>query len=137
MLTMTNKDTNAWDCIKGIYKKRFNIPEKVVDYVAVQKILHGCVYGLKNTTIAKIAKESPGYVNDVIVEFLHFYGWKETLDINPIVWYNRANGNKKDFTYFCFKESGMMDVNMINTAFEICQTYKRIVEEIGKFYANS
>jgi hypothetical protein len=131
------KRISVWDVIKRIYKDKFNVSGKVVDYIAVQKILKCCVDGHKNSVIASITKQPVGYVNDVIVEFLHFYGWKETLDICPLMCYKRASKDYKRFIDICYKESNVLTKDMIKTAFDICVIYHRILGEINKYYANS
>ena len=131
------KDINAWELIQRIYESKYNIPSKVIDYVAVNDILNLCAEGYKNAVIATITKQPVGYVNDVVVKFLRFYGWKDTLDISPFSWYNESNKDFEKFMVACLKESLMMTISSIHTAFQICETYDKILMEIGKYYADS
>ncbi len=134
---MTKNQTTTWDIIKQLYETKFNIPGKVIDYIAVNRILKACVDGYKNSTIVDIVKDDRGYINDVIVQFFHFYGWDETLDIPPFLWYTKCHGEWNCFEHRCNTESCMMTDIMIKEAYRICELYSKFLKEINDYYANN
>jgi hypothetical protein len=127
---------DSWTGIKMFYKKVFNIPEKVLEYVAIFKILTDCVVGYSNYKIATRNKVEIEYVMEVIFDFFSFGGWKHDLDISPLSVYNMVNGIFIAYESYIKSISTMSEENLI-ISFNICRIYKEIKRLIERYYENS
>jgi hypothetical protein len=117
---MVNKD---WALVRVLHSLLTGIPPDVVDYIAVSKVLQGCVSGLSNQTIAKSFEMDEDYVRKVLEKFFSFEGWKWDLSINPILIYGRVFGIEEDFYDKLFPH---MDEGMIDIAYKLCLIYRKI-----------
>jgi len=122
-----------WDYIKSIYKNKFNIDEKVIDYIALNDIFSMSVNGFSNTTIARELEVDCRYIRDALISFLKFYGWENDLDISPMRVYDYCKGN---YIRFC-KEikilSPILTRKEISIAYPICKEYEKIRKELLKY----
>jgi len=125
-----------WDYIKSIYMNDYNIPEPVVDMIAVEPILRHCVTGYSVSKIVRYTLMQRKYVKTVINEYFEFDGWTDDLDFSPIAFYNRSQGNVVRFEEEIKMISSIKN-DMIAFLFFICKQYREIVEEIEKYHGQS
>jgi hypothetical protein len=128
---------NLWDCIKKFYELKFNIPSRIIDYIAVQSILKKCTSGYSNRRISYAINEPIDYVKEVIEEYFGFSGWMTDLDVNPLALYNRTKGEFIPFDQEVRMVSSLMNYTNIEISFKICRKYYMIEREILKYYVNS
>lgn len=127
---MTNDD---WMTIQQVYMTYFNIPARVVDYMAVEPILHLCAEGRSNKYISRKVQLSQRHVKSVLSEFLEFEGWKEDLDISPLMVYDSVD---KDWYYYrttIKTVSSLTSVKEISLSYRVCRKYRTIRKEITKY----
>lgn len=130
--------TTLWNAIKLIYREKFLIPDKVIDYIAVRPILIKSLSGYGNERIARSMGESILYIRSVLMEFLNFDGWNFDLDYNPIAFYNRIHGNLEWFRQEVLMVSKISNIKLIDKSFHLCRNFYEIIEkEIKKYESES
>ena len=129
---MTNEQ--SWSLIKKQYKDLFDIPEYVIDLVAVELILKLCCTGLSKSTIADTLDLDSEYISSTILKYLDFIGWAENLDINPLSVYNDSVSKKIFFESFKIMEKSEI---ISRFSWRICSRYTKIKERIERYYGNS
>ena len=127
-------DRTVWDYIKEFYKVNHNIPEEILDYIAIYDIAYSSCSGISNEDIAELYKFTHDYVKGILIEFLDFNGWNFTLDMSPILVYNRVNGNRELFDAYMMAVVSLIGRQNIGKAYSICQRLMEIREEIDKAY---
>ncbi len=125
---------NLWSLLKHFYNVKFNIPNRVVDYIAVQDILKKSISGYGNSRIAYSIGETIIYIKEVLNEFLDFGGWTLDLDVNPLAIYNRSNNSFINFRQEILMLTALMSDPDIYVSFYLCKKYKKIESEIKKYY---
>jgi hypothetical protein len=131
MLTKTN---NNWEEVQQIYKEKFNIPPRILDYVACEEILSLCCKGLTNEDIAFWVNTDTEYVSFVIKEFLGFDGFEHNLDLSPLVIYNNCNGNRNCFVGNIKLITSLLSKKEIYDAYYICKKFLEIENQIKIYY---
>ena len=94
---MKNSPKNLWEMFKEYAFMVTGIPVNITEYKAIQPILKRCLFGYNNGKIAKYLGMRVEYVQDVLIEYMGFRGWKSPLDFNPLALYNTAD---RDFSRF-------------------------------------
>ncbi len=125
---------NLWSLLKHYYSVKFNIPTRVVDFIAIQDITKKSISGYSNSRIAYSVGETIIYIKEVLEEFLDFGGWTLDLDVNPLAIYNRSNDNFINFRQEILMLTSLMSDIDINVSFSLCRKYKKIESEINKYY---
>ena len=134
---MNPKVSNLWEVIKLFYKQNFDIPGRVIDYIAVEPILIKSLSGYSNYRIAISIRDDIEYVNGIILSFLKFDGWNEDLDYNPLATYNKVSGNLNHFREEVLQNSVVSNIKMIDKTFYLCRDYyNNIRNEINKYGEN-
>ena len=123
-----------WELIKKFYKERLNVPESIVDNIAVFDILELSAKGFSNLYIAESLQMDKRYVRDVLIDFLKFTGWKNDLDISPIDVYNRCMGNFVCFAHEYRTISSMYDRDSVMVAHTVCKEFTRIKKGLEDYY---
>ena len=130
-------ESNAWDLIKKIYKKNFDISGSLVDYVAINDILLQCVSGLANEKISFSTDLDLEYVEATLYSYLGFSGWDCDLDLSPWYVYQSVSGNKFAFEKKINDLTKLLKDDIIDLAYRVCSIYESIQKEIEKFYERS
>ena len=125
---------DRWNSVVKFYKESLNIPEHIVDYLSVDEVLKLCASGLSSSTIAmKLRFETYRDVEDILLEFMDFAGWRRDLDINPWYIYKRYD----NFNCFLNEMKLLTKVEkygIITKAYNICEKYDTIRKEIDEYY---
>jgi len=124
---------NMWEFIQYLYKKYYNIPPRVVDYMAIYDIIEMCARGLSVRSISKRTKLPQKYIKPTIQEFLDFDGWKEDLDLDMYQRYKSLDGDYGMFVSTIRTTSAVSSGKEINTAYRICGKVEIIRKEIKKW----
>lgn len=134
---METIEPNLWEVVKLFYKQNFDIPEIVIDYIAVEPILIKSLSGYSNTRIAQSMQDSVDYISGILSDFLRFDGWNEDLDFNPLAFYNKSKGNLNLYREEILQNSVVSNVRMIDKTFYLCRNYyNEIKKEINKYGEN-
>jgi hypothetical protein len=128
-------ELTVWDLVKKYYQDTFNVPPRYLDLAACIDILRLCVEGYGNLTISRRLKLPVDYIEDVLYDFLNFYGWDADLDISPIAIYNLS---ANDFEYyrqrFLMLSPFYYNDRLIKKSFKVCQRYKELLKELEDLY---
>lgn len=128
-----NKLETLWDYIQFLYKKYHNIPPRIVDMMSTINIFELCASGLSNKTISNKLELPEEYIESVLNEFINFPGWKQDLDISPIMVYNSYNGSYAYFRDTIPIVSSVTTRSEINKAYKACRQYDIMRKEIQKY----
>lgn len=133
---MNYTQLTLWDCIKSVYVNEHNIPEAIVDMIAVEPILRHCVTGYSINKIVRYTLMQRKYIKTVINEYFEFDGWNDDLDFSPLAFYRRSFGSVVRFEEEIKMVSSIKN-DMIAFLFFICKRYEDIVKEIEKHHGQS
>ena len=133
---MNPTQLTLWDYIKSIYMDKYNIPEPVVDMIAVEPILRHCVTGYSISKIVRYTLMQRKYVKATINEYFEFDGWDDDLDFSPLAFYRRSFGSVVRFEEE-IKMISSIENDIIAFLFFICKRYEGIVKEIEKYHGQS
>lgn len=129
-------DMDVWKGIKNLYKEKFNIPTRIIDFIAVYDILLRCVQGFSNTKISKYSKLDADYISEVLMEYFLFEGWNSDLDFSPIAVYNRNEGIRINYLEEVKTITGLCDELCLDFTYSICKRFNYIKKEINKYYGS-
>lgn len=121
-----------WYFIRSFIKRKFNIDETIVDYIAVIDILELCVAGKSNTSICRILDLDKEYLDEVLTDYLSFKGLETDLDFYPIIVYEKARGSQNTFETLCYTLDYFENLDELYNA---CMSYLEVKKEVDKFYA--
>jgi len=122
--------SDRWELIRAIHSDKTGVPPHVVDYIAVRDILFSCISGISNESIANFFHMDEEYVQEVLIEFLHFDGLEEDLTIRPYLFYKKSV-NHVDFALQI--HDIVPDADLIVELFYACEVFDKIKEEIIKY----
>lgn len=108
--------------------------DEIFDFIAVEEILYFCVSGLSNDTIKQKLNLSLNYIENVLLEFLKFSGWKKDLDISIWIIYLIATKNYTNYTLMFNLLSPQFNKQLYKQTFEVCKRYDKIYNEIEDYY---
>jgi hypothetical protein len=124
---------NDWPTFRKLFARFFDVPESVVDSIAVYEIVELCLFGKSNTEISSKLDIPIECVEKILVERIDFIGFIEDLDFSPVVVYEKY----KDFDAFCgvLYYYGFMLDSVTEKLFVGCKELQKMKKEIDKFYA--
>lgn len=134
---MTRNLRPNWNGIKQFYEDHFDIPQRVLDYVAVQRILLLCASGMSNKSISKQLDMTEHYIEDVLNEFIDFGGWDEDLDLNPWFIYKQDIHNQSAFETKIRVLTDLIKNDIIVQAYYVCSKYNYIRKQVEEYYEGS
>lgn len=123
-------DIDTWDLIKKVYKIKFGIPARVVDLMAGEPIIRLCVEGRSNKYISKKLRLPQRYIRSVLMDCIRFVGWKQDLDISPIMVYDSVDGDWYYYKTTIKTVSSLTTPKEITLSYNLCRRYKTIRKEI-------
>lgn len=123
-----------WDYILNKYSKAESLPPIVVEYIAVFDILKYSVEGISNKRISSRLNMPVDYIENVLIDFLHFTGWDVDIDFSPVALFYLSACNYSVFYYKVISTS-LYDVsdNIITLMYNICIRFNKIKETINKY----
>ena len=125
---------SVWELTQFIYKTRYGIPYKVLNYIAVFQILNLCAMGYSTKRISLRLGLNLTYITSILQEYLFFEGWNIDLDFSPLAIYKRCNGNYSCFYYNIIGFYTCFDASAIGFSYRICTVVDIIRKEIDKYY---
>ena len=126
-------ENEHWTEIRGLLSESRNMPELVIDYMAVSNILQMCVRGLANFKIAYFNHIDEDEVKRIIFQFLGFGGWEFDLDIDPWRMYAVTSGNFEVYELEMLNLTNLLECGIIRLSYKLCEKYKTIKEEIQNY----
>lgn len=122
-----------WEFIQFIYKKNYDIPPRIIDYIAVMDIVELCARGKSCKSIAKLLKFSYKYVRSVILEFLNFDGWDKDFETDFLLRYESLDGDYETFVSTVKSTTRLITGKEINIAYRICGRIRIMRKEIKQY----
>lgn len=127
---MTN---NNWCETSKLIARFFGTTVELIDHIAVYEVLEMCLFGKSNQHISDKLDLHVNCVEEILFEYLNFIGFTETLEISPIIVFEKYQ-NQDTFSgaMFCYSD---FDDQMITKLFNGCVRLKEMKKEIDRYYA--
>ena len=126
-------ENEHWTKIRGLLSESSNMPELVIDYMAVANILQMSVRGLANFKIAYFNSMDEETIKRTIFQFLVFDGWEFDLDLDPWRMYIVTSGNFELYELQILSLTNLLDCGIIQLSYKLCKKYEQIREEIKQY----
>jgi hypothetical protein len=126
---------DTWELIKKIYQEKLNIPQDVIEYVAIMDILKLCACGYCNKHISRVTKHDIQYIESVLADIFSFDGFSSDLDFSPIAIYNKCN-NKLVF-YNELTVISDRNAKLVEFLYTLCSKYAQIKSYVDKYWSDS
>lgn len=128
---MSSEEQRIWSQVKNLYKEKFGMPPRLVDYLASSEFIFLCAKGLSVDTIARRFSFGRDYISFCIKEFLNFEGWEHDLDFSPIDFYFRYNNfdeYKKEVLIFSIE-----DEKSVNKSYNVSRRFCELERKLEKY----
>ena len=126
-------ENEQWPEIREYLSESGNIPEIVVDYLAVSNILQMCVRGLSNCKIAYFNHIDEDIIESALFRFLGFKGWDFDLDLDPWRVYVMTHGDFISYELRIMSLTNLLNCGIIQATYKLCKKYNTIKEEIEHY----
>jgi len=125
------KEEDIWSVFCEYITSKYPVTNAMLEAVAVNDCTKMSVSGICNDVISSDLGMHSELLEDVLVSYLGFSGWKEGLKFNPYHLYTNTQ-SKEEFRLHANNHS--LSAEEIEIVYNACKKYKDISEKVEEYY---